>query len=255
MSGRVRSLHRHPVKGFTPERLAHAALQAGGYFPSDRLYAVENGPSGFDPAAPAFVSKSRFAVLASLPKVARVRTRYDDATSALSVTADGHDAFEGALGQEQGRAGFADWLTGFLGDADLRGPLRVVHAADHRFTDHPLGCVSVINLDSVRDLERRTGQAIDPLRFRANLYVEGWEPWSELAHAEDTVVRLGGVEARLFKPILRCAATHVDPTTGERDFDLVGALRKHYGHPFCGLYLHIAESGTVGEGDGAKIVV
>lgn len=253
MSGLVRSLHRHPVKGFTPERLDDVRLEAEACFPSDRLYAVENGPSGFDPAAPVFVSKSRFTVLASIPRVALARTRYDDATSAFSVEADGCAGFEGALSEEDGRAGLADWLTEFIGEEYLRGPLAVIHAAGHRFTDHPHGSVSVVNLESVRDLERRTGRAIDPLRFRANLYVEGWPAWSELEHVEGARVRLGGVEARLFKPILRCAATHVDPTTGERDFDLVGALREHYGHPFCGLYLHIAEGGHVGEGDRATI--
>lgn len=253
MSGVVRSLHRHPVKGFTPERLAHAQLEADGFFPSDRLYAVENGPSGFDPAAPAFISKSRFTVLASLPQVALARTRYDEATSVLTVEANGQRGFEGVLSEAGGRAGFADWLTGFLGDERVRGPLRVVQAADHRFTDHPQGSVSVINLESVRDLERRTGRVIDPLRFRANLYVEGWPAWSELEYPEGAAVRLGGVKTRLFKPILRCAATHVDPATGERDFDLVGALREQYGHPFCGLYLHVAEGGAVGEGDRAAI--
>ena len=52
MDARIASLYRHPVKGFTPERLTSAMLEAGACFPCDRLYAVEDGPSGFDPAAP-----------------------------------------------------------------------------------------------------------------------------------------------------------------------------------------------------------
>ena len=44
--GRVASLYRYPVKGFTPERIASTGLTAGNYFPCDRLYAVENGPYG-----------------------------------------------------------------------------------------------------------------------------------------------------------------------------------------------------------------
>jgi uncharacterized protein YcbX len=49
MQARITSLYRHPVKGFTPERLERAELVAGRCFPCDRLYAVEDGPSGFDP--------------------------------------------------------------------------------------------------------------------------------------------------------------------------------------------------------------
>src|ERR1700730_15411458 len=56
--GRIASLYRYPVKGFSPERIASTELTAGNYFPCDRLYAVENGPSGFDPAAAAFVPKT-----------------------------------------------------------------------------------------------------------------------------------------------------------------------------------------------------
>src|ERR1035438_6900847 len=81
--GRVASLYRYPVKGFTPERIASAEVVADSYFPCDRLYAVENGPSGFDPAAAAFVPKTRFTVLAQIPKVALARTSYDERTGVL----------------------------------------------------------------------------------------------------------------------------------------------------------------------------
>ena len=69
MRGHIASIHRHPVKGFTPERLDSAALAPGEPFPCDRLYAVENGPSGFDAESPAFVPKQKFAVLAAIPAV------------------------------------------------------------------------------------------------------------------------------------------------------------------------------------------
>ena len=32
---------------------------------------------------------------------------------------------------------------------------------------------------------------------------------------------VGWATAQVFKPIVRCAATHVDPTTAERDLDIV----------------------------------
>jgi hypothetical protein len=36
------------------------ALAPGETVPGDRLYAIENGPSGFDPSAPAYLSKQHF---------------------------------------------------------------------------------------------------------------------------------------------------------------------------------------------------
>src|SRR3954464_1582275 len=102
MTGHVAGIFRHPVKGFTPEALQSVALAPGKGFPFDRMWAVENGPCGFDPGAPAFVPKSKFTVLAHIAKVAAARTRYDEATGVLHVAApDGE--FAGRLDDRAGR--------------------------------------------------------------------------------------------------------------------------------------------------------
>jgi uncharacterized protein len=54
----ITGLYRYPVKGLTPEPLQQVALKIGQTFPADRRYAIENGPSGFDAAAPAWLPKS-----------------------------------------------------------------------------------------------------------------------------------------------------------------------------------------------------
>jgi uncharacterized protein YcbX len=252
MHGLVRSLYRYPVKGFTPERMTSVDLGAKGRFPSDRLFSVENGPSGFDPLAPAFIRKSAFTVLAQIPMVACARTRFDDVTGRLSVTAPGAAPFEANLYEEAGRTRFALWLTDFLGPDAVRGPLKVLSAPGHSFTDDPDGLVSLVNLASVRDLEARLGRPVDPLRFRANLYVEGWAPWAELAWPGAARLRLGAVEADVDKSIVRCLATHVDPVSGICDLELVPALFDLYGHRLCGVYLTVAEPGRILEGDRAE---
>jgi uncharacterized protein len=251
MSGHIQSLWRYPVKGFTPEPLDAATLAAGAYFPCDRIYAVEDGPSGFDPAAPAFVPKQRFTVLAKIAAVARARTAYDEATGLITVSADGRERFAANLSQQTGREAFAAWLADVLGD-EATGPLKVVQAPGHRFTDHPLGYVSIINLASVRDLEQQIGRPVDPLRFRGNLYVEGWPAWIE-AGMEGTALRLGEASAKVFKPIIRCIATHVDPTTGERDMDMVGAIFQRRSDPCCGVYVSIIQGGDVRPGDSIEV--
>ncbi|MDP1617023.1 MOSC domain-containing protein [Phenylobacterium sp.] len=247
MTGQVAALYRHPVKGFTPEQLDRAQLSVGAPFPCDRLFAIENGPSGFDPAAPVFISKQKFAVLAAIPTVARARTRYDDTSGVLHVEAPGHPDLTAPLGDSAGRQAFADWLTRLLGD-DVRGPLRVVEAPGHRFMDHPRGDVSIVNLASVRDLEQRLGREIDPLRFRANIYVDGWPAWAENDWAGRDLM-VGWAQARVFKPIVRCAAPDVDPHTAERDMEITKALYEHYGHMFCGVYVHVTREGAVAPGD------
>ncbi|MEH0196885.1 MOSC N-terminal beta barrel domain-containing protein [Caulobacter sp. CCNWLY153] len=252
MHAQVASLYRHPVKGFTPERLSAATLEAGACFPCDRLYAVEDGPSGFDTDAPAHLSKMKFTVLAKIPAVARARTAYDEASGVLTASAEGLAPFKGDLASDEGRRGFEAWLAALLGD-EARGPLRVLEGPGaHRFMDSKQGFVSIVNLASVRDLAEKIGRPVDPLRFRANLYVEGWPAWVENGWTGRTV-RVGDATAEVLKPIVRCAATHVDPVTAERDIEVVKALFDNYGHTFCGIYLNVTADGAVGQGDAVVV--
>lgn len=249
----VAALWRHPVKGFTPEPLTGVRLPTGGWFPGDRMFAVEDGPSGFDRAAPEHLPKQKFTVLMRTAEVAGVRTRFDDAARLLNVSAEGHHPLAVSIDDPASRAAFETWLAEVLGDA-VSGPLKLVSAEglDHRFMDHPLGRLSILNLASVRDFEARVGRPVDPLRFRANVWVEGWPAWIENDGADRELI-LGGARLTGVKPIVRCAATHVDPETAERDFDLVPALFEQYGHRWCGLYATIAEGGPVRIGDRLEI--
>ena len=252
MTGRIASIYRHPVKGFTPERLERVTLSPEQPFPCDRIFAVEDGPSGFDPEHPAHISKTRFTVLARTAQVGAARTSYDEATGVLSAGAPGQPDFQGCLLNEAGREAFAAWLAAFLGPA-ADGPLKVLPApARHRFLDNPNGQVSIINLASVRDLGARIGHALDPLRFRANLYVVGWPAWAENEWVGETL-RLGEAQARVFKPIVRCAATGVDPATAVRDLDLVKSLFDHLGHAWCGVYVQVTGAGAASAGDPAEL--
>ena len=253
MDARIASIYRHPVKGFTPERLTAATLEAGACFPCDRLFAVEDGPSGFDPEAPAHISKMKFTVLAKIPAVARARTAYDEATGVFSARAEGRPDFAGDLRTAAGRGAFEAWLADLLGEA-VQGPLKVVEGPGaHRFMDSRSGYVSIVNLASVQDLGRRLGMTLDPLRFRANLYVEGWPAWVENDWTGKALA-LGGATAQVLKPIVRCAATHVDPSTAQRDVEIVKALFEQYGHMLCGIYLNVVEGGEVKEGDSVSFV-
>ncbi len=90
---------------------------------------------------------------------------------------------------------------------------------------------------------------IDPLRFRANVYVDGLAPWAEDEWVAGGRVDLGEAQLTVFKPIVRCVATDVNLETGERDIDMVARLREHFGRDTLGTYFSIAEGGAVKVGD------
>ena len=244
-------LYRHPVKGLSPEPLESARLIEGAHFPCDRLFALENGPSGFDPGAPIHLPKIKFLMLMRNGALAGLATRYDDATKTLTINRGGKRVAQGRLDRLDGRATIESYLTAFLGE-EIRGPVRLLAAPDgHRFMDSKSGFVSLINLASVEAIAEAAGKTVDPLRFRANIHLADMAPWAETELVGKTLT-LGGARLEVLKMIDRCAATGVDPGTGARDMDIVDTLRKSFGHIDCGVYARVLEGGVVKIGDVAR---
>src|SRR5262245_65790161 len=101
----VHAIYRYPVKGLSAEPLPRTRLAPGKTIPADRRYAIENGPSGFDPAAPSYLPKIRFLMLMRNERLARLRTHYDDATHILTIRDGDREVARGDLSTPAGRAG------------------------------------------------------------------------------------------------------------------------------------------------------
>lgn len=240
---KIASLYRYPVKGLSPERLDKAILRAGDYFPGDRLYAVENGPSGFEAAAPQHQPKIKFLMLMRNEALARLRTRFEDATETLVIEADDHETVRADLSTAEGRLAAEAFMGRYL-PRELRGPPKILAApAGFRFTDARVGFVSLINLASVAAVAEMVGRPVDPLRFRGNVMVDGLEPWAEFGLVGKVLAAGSGARLKVTRRIPRCAATQVDPTTGERDLDIPAALMRRLGHVDCGIYAEVLTSG------------
>jgi uncharacterized protein YcbX len=246
---RISSLYRYPVKGLSPERVAGALLAKDGYFPGDRLFAVENGPSGFDPSNPAHQPKIKYLMLMRNESLARLSTRYDDETTNLAICEGGREVARGKLASPEGRLAIEAYLRRFM-PTELRGPPKVLGAPEgYRFTDSRRGFVSLINLASVASLERIVDAAVDPLRFRGNIHLEGIGPWAEFDLVGRVLAAPSGVRLLVTKRIERCAATNVNPADGRRDLDLPKALMRAFGHFDCGVYAQVLSGGALAEGE------
>ena len=212
----IEGIYRYPVKGLSPEPLARTQLSIGATVPCDRLYAIENGPCGFDPAAPAYFPKQRFLMLMKNERLAALRTAFDDADHTLVIVYDGREAARGDLRTPQGRAAIERFFARFCAD-ELRGPPKILHAPGHSFSDVARKVISIINLASVAALEDAVGAPVNPLRLRGNLYVAGWPAWREFDLLGQEIAVGPAARLRIVKRIVRCAATEVDPDTGIRD--------------------------------------
>ena len=244
---RIDAIYRYPVKGLTPQRLTRVALSAGATLPADRLYAIENGPSGFDPAAPAYFPKHRFLMLMRNERLAALRTDYDEANHTLSIQWEGRAAARGDLRNKEGRLTIEAFFRRFMPN-ELRGHPKVLSGAGHSFSDVAKKVVSIINLASVAAVETAAGAPVHPLRFRGNVYVAGWPAWHEF-DLLDRELAIGDVRLKPVKRIVRCAATEVDPDTGLRNLALPRVLMDNFGHTDCGIYAEIIAGGEIAIGD------
>ena len=244
----LQAIHRYPVKGLSPEPLARTQLTIGATIPCDRLYAIENGPSGFDPATPKHLPKMRFLMLMRNARLAELRTAFDDSNHVLTVRSENREAARGDLRTPEGRAAIERFFADFSAP-ELRGPPKLLHAAGHSFSDVARKVISIINLASVTALENAIGAPVHPLRFRGNLHVAGWPAWHEFDLLDWEIAIGASARLKIVKRIARCAATEVDPDTGIRDLAIPQALMDTCGHADCGVYAEVVAPGEIAVGD------
>ncbi|MEK9723212.1 MAG: MOSC domain-containing protein [Rhodospirillaceae bacterium] len=244
----VQSLYRHPVKGLTPERLDAADLVPSAAIPNDRRFALALGSTPTETAATEWLSKNHFLMLQKNERLAQLETAFDDATNTLSISRGGRQVARGKLTEKIGRDTVEDFFMAFMKD-ECRGRPKLVEAAGgHVLSDHNSPVISILNLASVKDIERVTRTPVDPLRFRANVWLEGTAPWHEFEWIGKTVA-IGGVELTITERIDRCAAINVNPATAERDQNIVKALQMGFSHIDVGVFARVETAGTVRVGD------
>lgn len=248
---RIETIYRYPVKGLTAEAMEDVTLTPGETLPHDRRFALAQGDSPFDPEAPVWMSKRNFACLMVNARLALAHSAFDARTGELAIRLPGAPPFLGDTRSPEGRGAIARHLTAYLGE-EARGTPRFVEAPGHSFSDVAKKVVSIIGLSSLQALEQASGMTLDPLRFRANVYVSGGSAWTEFDWIGREIL-LGQARLRVVKRIVRCPATEVNPDTGERDAEPPRWLRQHFGHPDLGVYAEVIEGGRISRGDALEV--
>lgn len=255
MTAHLAHIFRHPVKSIGLEEIAGASLTKGGALPFDREWAVLTEASKIgrteDGFATAWGKKVNFVIGRSAPALMQV-TAQETAPGRWVFAHPDVPPLDIDPSQAEDQSRLLEWLRP-LWPVEAPAPTAVVRAPGQSLCDQPYPCLSLIGVASLADLEARSGKALSPRRFRANLWAEGWAPFAEF----DLVgkrLRIGSTEFEVKERVGRCRATDVNPESGARDIDMLKTLESLYGHTDLGVFLTVSEPGAIARGDRIEVL-
>ena len=245
MTARVAEIWRHPIKSLGAERIARVTLEPGRTMPGDRVWALAHEKTRFDFDNPEWTPCSAFLRCAIAPQFAAVSARsLDDGRLTLTHPNLGELTLDPAREADQAR--LVDWVRPICPKGP--GPLRLARVPGRGMTDADYPSVTIKSLASLRALSERMGVALEPRRFRGNIWLDGLAPWEEFDWVGREIT-VGGARLKVVERVVRCNTTKANPATGARDADTLAALEAHYGHKDFGVHAMVIAGGAVAEGD------
>lgn len=248
--GTVAHLVRHPIKSAGFEVVDRAALTTDAAFPFDRVWAVAHAAARL-PEPQAWAPKLQFLRGWSSADLMAVSCISDAARGQVTLSHPRRPTESFFPDDPADATRLMNWLHP-LWPQNRPEPARVVRVPGQALTDMEEPFISLNSLSSLADFAAHMGEDLSIHRFRGNIWINGWAPWTEfdLVGQEVTV---GTTRLRIEQPIGRCRATGANPATGAQDADTLAALERHYGHTDFGVYARVIASGDVATGDEVRV--
>jgi MOSC domain-containing protein len=234
--GRLSRLRRYPVKGMAGEDLEAARVTHAGLV-GDRVFAFvdKQGPANF----PWMTSRKGRDMILFRPRFLAPMTPEDGIFSVDYATEVTTPEGQKARVDEPEFTRFLEWRYGRA--------LELRHSERSMTDAYP---VSVMGMATVGALSQETGMALNPLRFRANFYVQ-WQ--SDEPFFEDQFVgrelRIGEcVTIQIVKKDGRCVMITLDPETAAPSPVVLEKVAR--GHAGClGVYAAVLHEGIIRAND------
>ena len=123
---------------------------------------------------------------------------------------------------------------------------------DTSYSNKIFNSISLINLKSIQDFEKKINQKIKLQRFRGNFYIDGLEAWEERSWIGKTI-KINNVSFKVEENIPRCVAINLKPKTDDNSLNLLQSLKKMYNHFDMGIYLRALNNGNIEAGHKIKL--
>lgn len=247
----IRSIVRYPFKGFSPEHLVSTKLCEGESIYGDRRFAFSKQKDKSHDLG--WLGKQRLVCLMEYPKLARLKIIFVEDVNQISVELGGQEQIKCILGEVDQVSALESYVSEYVGLSGCRlldgFSWKSAERGRGHYCDNENNYISIVNSQTVAELSRLSGKALDLDRFRANLYLSGLESWQERNWVGKTI-KINDCILFIESEISRCRAVSVDLSSGEVDIFLPKILLLNYQHDYCGVFARVKRGGRVEVGDG-----
>jgi uncharacterized protein len=246
----IKNIIRYPIKGMSGENLDKIILEEDQVIQGDREFAFARFNTTYDQKNPIHLKKANFLALVKEEKLAKLFTVFNPKSKQLTIKIDNNVVVDEILNNKKNinkvEVFFQEYLEMSRDEKPnlVRGIKTNANNLIHSFSDIPDKCLSIINLNTITELQEKLGKQISPSRFRANIIIDGVSAWDEFNWIGKKI-NIGEAVLKVFKRTQRCAATNVNPDNAKRDINIPYEINSHYGHLDLGIYAKVTQGGLI----------
>ena len=253
----VKSIHYYPVKSLSFSNLKDTVVKKNLGILNDRPFCFSRN---IDIAKARFISQNpnerqlnNFLTLKNTPVLNKYKfiyknkilTLYKEGKKIISIYSDNVDEY--------------NLLTDSLLELEssIKKPIFLLKNKNYPFFDtthsnNISNTLSLININSIKDFEKKINKKIEFERFRGNIYMDGINAWNERNWLNKTI-KINNVLFKVTNHIARCSATNLKPNSDNVTINLPLILNKNYNHIDMGVYLIPLNNGNININD--KIII
>ena len=246
------SIHYCPVKSLSFQSIKSCNIKKNLGMPNDRIFAFSRG---VDLKKAKLIEKNpnerklnNFLTLKNSPVLNKYNFIYNK--DKLTLAFQEKELISISPENPEERSLLSDKLLEL--ESSLIKPISLLKNNDFPFYDtshsnNVFNSMSLINLNSIKDFEKKINKKVEFQRFRGNFYVYGIEAWEE-RNWINKIIKINNISFKVEKNISRCVAINLKPKTDNVVTNLLKSLKKSYNHFNMGIYLTALENGKIGLG-------
>ena len=253
MNFTISSIHYCPVKSVSFQSIQSCEITKNLGMSNDRIFAfsriIDLEKAKIIEKNPNDRKLNNFLTLKNSPFLNKYNFVYEN--NSLTLTQDNKDLISIYSDDQNERFLLSNRLMEL--ENSLIKPIFLLKNNDFPFYDtshsnNVFNSMSLINLNSIKDFEKKINEKVELQRFRANFYVDGIEALEERSWI-GKIIKINNVSFKVEKNIPRCVAINLKPKTDDSSLNLLQSLKKTYNHFDMGIYLKALEDGRINVGD------